>query len=200
MIEKSRVTILGATGSVGASTLDVIAGNSELYEIHALTAFSRVDVLFDQCCQFEPRFAVLPEPRLAKDLQGRLKSHGIATHVLSGTDSLVQVATDAECDTVMAAIVGAAGLIPSISAVKKAKKLLLANKEALVMSGALFMQAVQESGARLLPIDSEHNAIFQCLPDGEVNQSVSKLILTASGGPLLRLPMDKFAEVTPAQA
>jgi 1-deoxy-D-xylulose-5-phosphate reductoisomerase len=197
---RSRVTILGSTGSIGTSTLDVIARNADRYEVYALTAFHRLDVLFDQCCRFRPRFAVMPDQKLARDLRDRLNVHGVDTQVLSGEQGLVEVATDNRADTVMAAIVGAAGLPPTLAAAKAGKKILLANKESLVMSGNLFMSAVRESGAQLLPIDSEHNAIFQCLPSGNVTPQVSKLLLTASGGPLLREPLDRLQFVTPEQA
>ncbi len=200
MAGKSRITILGATGSIGSSTLDVIARNTDRYEVFALTALTSVDLLFEQCCQFLPRFAVIPDQSLAATLSARLKARGVATRVLSGADSLVRVVTDDACDTVMAAIVGAAGLLPSLAAARCGKRLLLANKESLVMSGALFMQTVKQSGALLLPIDSEHNAIFQCLPGGKVSADVKKLMLTASGGPLLRYPLERFGEVTPEQA
>ena len=200
MQDKARITILGATGSIGTNTLDVIARNADRYEVYALTAFRRIDVLFDQCCRFKPRFAVIPDQKLAVDLQDRLHVHGINTKVLSGEQGLVEVAADDGSDTVMAAIVGAAGLLPTLAAAAAGKKILLANKESLVMSGPLFMTTVRESGAQLLPIDSEHNAIFQCLPSGNVTQQVKKLLLTASGGPLLREPMDRLQSVTPEQA
>ncbi len=197
---KSCITILGATGSIGSNTLDVIARNADRYEVFALTAFRRVDALFDQCCRFKPRFAVIPDQKLAADLDSRLKVHGIATTVLNGEQGLIEVATDNHVDTVMAAIVGAAGLLPTLAAARTGKKILLANKESLVMSGSLFMNEVRASGAQLLPIDSEHNAIYQCLPSGKVNEDVKKLILTASGGPILREPLEQLRSVTPEQA
>jgi len=197
---RSQITILGSTGSIGTNTLDVVARNAGRYQVHALTAFHRIDALFDQCCQFKPRFAVIPDQKLASDLRNRLKVHGVDTKVLTGEQGLIEVAVDDRADTVMAAIVGAAGLLPTLAAAKAGKKVLLANKEALVMSGSLFMTAVRESGAQLLPIDSEHNAIFQCLPSGNVTPQVKKLILTASGGPLLREPLDQLQSVTPEQA
>jgi len=197
---RSRITILGSTGSIGANTLDVIARNTDRYEVYALTAFQRVDALFDQCCRFKPRIAVLPDQKLASDLRDRLKVHGVDTKVLSSEQGLVEVAADDRADTVMAAIVGAAGLLPTLAAAQAGKKILLANKESLVMSGALFMTTVRESGAQLLPIDSEHNAIFQCLPSGNVTPHVKRLLLTASGGPLLREPLDRLQFVTPQQA
>ncbi len=197
---RSRITILGFTDSIGTNTLDVIARNADRYEVHALTAFHRVDVLFDQCCRFKPVFAVIPDQKLASDLRDRLKVHGVDTEVLSSEQGLIEVAVDDRADTVMAAIVGAAGLLPTLAAAKAGKKILLANKESLVMSGSLFMTTVRESGARLLPIDSEHNAIFQCLPAANVTPQVKRLILTASGGPLLREPLDRLQFVTPEQA
>jgi 1-deoxy-D-xylulose-5-phosphate reductoisomerase len=200
MAGESRITILGSTGSIGTNTLDVIARNAARYEVHALTAYHRVDVLFDQCCQFSPKFAVIPDQKLARDLRDRLNTHGVGTQVLSSERGLAEVAEDDRADTVMAAIVGAAGLLPTLAAAKAGKKILLANKESLVMSGSLFMTTVRESGAQLLPIDSEHNAIFQCLPDGVVTPQVNRLLLTASGGPLLREPLDRLPFVTPEQA
>lgn len=200
MQARSRITILGATGSIGTNTLDVIARNADRYEVYALTAFHRIDVLFDQCCRFKPRFAVIPDQKLAADLRDRLHVHGVDTKVLSGEQGLVEVAADDRSDTVMAAIVGAAGLPPTLAAAAAGKKILLANKESLVMSGSLFMTTVRESGAQLLPIDSEHNAIFQCLPSGNLTPQVKKLVLTGSGGPFLREPIDQLQSVTPDQA
>jgi 1-deoxy-D-xylulose-5-phosphate reductoisomerase len=161
------VTILGATGSIGVSTLDVVARHPDRYRVFALTANSRVEQLADQVATFRPRYAVMAEPRAATALRKLLDAQGLVeTEVLSGEEGLIQVASHPDVDTVMAAIVGAAGLLPTMSAVKAGKKILLANKESLVMAGHLFMEAVRESGASLLPIDSEHNAIFQCMPRG----------------------------------
>lgn len=197
--------VLGATGSIGVSTLDVIARHPDEYKVIALTANTAVDVLFEQCLQFQPEFAVMVDAVKAAELQQRLIQTGItSTNVLSGVDALERVATLANVDSVMAAIVGAAGLLPTLAAAKAGKTVLLANKEALVMSGALFMQAVADSGAHLLPIDSEHNAIFQCMPSGYIAgqqaKPVRRILLTASGGPFRRMPLEQLPQVTPAQA
>lgn len=197
-----QITVLGATGSIGASTLDVIERHPELYQAFALTAHSQVDELAQLCVRFRPRYAVVTDAAAACRLQKLLTA--IDCEVLYGEEGLCQVAAASEVDAVMAAIVGAAGLAPTMAAVRAGKKVLLANKEALVMSGALFMQAVQEYGATLLPIDSEHNAIFQCLPGnyqaGLARSGVRRLLLTASGGPFRDTPLQELAEVTPAQA
>lgn len=198
------LTVLGATGSIGVSTLDVVARHPDRYRIHALTAHSRVESLLVQCLQHRPSRVVVATAtdadRLARDLRG----HGLQTEVLHGPDALVEVAADPSADTVMAAIVGAAGLLPTLAAVKAGKRVLLANKEALVMSGALFMRAVRDHGATLLPIDSEHNAIFQCLPSGGQGglqaHGVERLLLTASGGPFRTFSPEQLAAVTPEQA
>ncbi len=202
-----QVTVLGATGSIGLSTLDVIARHPERYRVFALTAFSRVRELLHLCQLHRPRFAVVPTPEAADVLQDTLAGQGLETEVLVGTEGLCTVAAHPDADAVMAAIVGAAGLAPTLAAVKAGKRVLLANKEALVMSGALFMQAVQDSGAELLPIDSEHNAIFQCMPvrAGRVfpepsGLGIRRILLTASGGPFRCTPADQLAGVTPAQA
>lgn len=196
------ITVLGATGSIGSSTLDVIARHPEDYSVYALTAYSRLDELAELCRRFQPRYAVVATASDAKVLQAQLA--GLDCAVLYGETGLCQVASAVEVDAVMAAIVGAAGLAPTLAAVRAGKKVLLANKEALVMSGALFMQAVQEHGATLLPIDSEHNAIFQCLPcnyqDGLPQSGVRRLMLTASGGPFRETLLADLAQVTPAQA
>ena len=199
---KQQITILGSTGSIGVSTLDVISRHPERYQVFALTAHSRVDELFQQCAQFKPKFAVLGTSEAASLLADKLRSHDIATKVLFGAAALCEVARDA--DVVMAAIVGAAGLAPSIAAARAGKKVLLANKEALVMSGQLFMDAVSENNATLLPIDSEHNAIFQCLPHDfnrqQGGRGVAKILLTASGGPFLQRDLSTLSQVTPEQA
>lgn len=202
MTAVQTLTVLGATGSIGRSTLDVVARHPERYRVHALTAFTRVLELSELCRQFSPRFAVVPDDASAELLRSHLAAAAVATTVLVGEDALAQVAADA--DTVMAAIVGAAGLLPTLAAVKAGRRVLLANKEALVMSGALFMRAVREHGATLLPIDSEHNAIFQCLPgnhhQGLAAVGVDKLLLTASGGPFREFSLEQLRTVTPAQA
>ena len=197
-----QITVLGATCSIGCSTLDVIARHPDDYKVFALTAHSRLDELAQLCRRFRPRYAVVASAADAQRLQQQLS--GLDCEVLHGEQGLCQVASAGEVDAVMAAIVGAAGLAPTLAAVRAGKKVLLANKEALVMSGALFMQAVQEHGATLLPIDSEHNAIFQCLPcnyqDGLPQAGVRRLLLTASGGPFRETTLDELAQVTPAQA
>ena len=199
-----KVTVLGATGSIGLSTLDVIARHPERYSVFALTAFSRVAELKALCLRHRPRFAVLANEAQARVLQADLHAAGLATRVLVGCGGLCEVAAHPEVDVVMAAIVGAAGLRPTLSAVQSGKRVLLANKEALVMSGALFMQALQQSEAVLLPIDSEHNAIFQCLPTdysrGMAAVGVRRILLTASGGPFRKMPAEALVDVTPEQA
>ena len=196
------ITVLGSTGSIGVSTLDVIRRHPEQYQVFALTAHSRMEELFQQVQQFNPRYAVMGDEQQAQTLRNRLQQVGSDTEVLSGPDALVNVAEHADVDYVMAAIVGAAGLLPTLAAVKQGKRVLLANKEALVMSGQLFMDAVAASGAELLPIDSEHNAIYQCLPQGQavMQKGVAKILLTGSGGPFRNLPLDQFQQVTPDQA
>ncbi|EXF94767.1 1-deoxy-D-xylulose 5-phosphate reductoisomerase [Pseudomonas fluorescens HK44] len=204
MSRPQQITVLGATGSIGLSTLDVIARHPERYQVFALSGFSRLSELLALCIRHVPRFAVVPEPLAARRLQDDLRAAGLSTRVLVGEEGLCQVASDAEVDAVMAAIVGAAGLRPTLAAVEAGKKILLANKEALVMSGALFMQAVHKSGSVLLPIDSEHNAIFQCMPAdfsrGLGAVGVRRILLTASGGPFRQTSMAELAHVTPEQA
>ncbi len=207
-MQRQRITVLGATGSIGQSTLDVVARHPGRYEVFALTAHSRVDELAQLCLRFQPRHAVVASAADAEKLQRQLAAAATrtATAVHYGPEALVAVSEAAEVDTVMAAIVGAAGLLPTLAAVQAGKRVLLANKEALVMSGALFMQAVQQSGATLLPIDSEHNAIFQCLPGGfRCGQSadaraVERLLLTASGGPFRQWSLEAMQAATPEQA
>ncbi len=198
-----KVTILGASGSIGVSTLDVLSRHKDRYAVFALTAASSGDKLFEQCCQFNPRYAVLIDPTEAERLQSRVSERGLATEVLCGEENLARVASHSDVDVVMAAIVGAAGLKPTMAAVEAGKKVLLANKESLVMAGGLFIDAVARSGAVLLPIDSEHNAIFQCLPENysaENRGGVRRILLSASGGPFLNLPLSEMASVTPEQA
>jgi 1-deoxy-D-xylulose-5-phosphate reductoisomerase len=196
------ITVLGSTGSIGVSTLDVIARHPNRYSVFALTAHSRVDALLAQCKVFMPRYAVVVDAMLAEKLAAGIRAAGLATEVLSGVTGLEFVAAHGDVDTVMAAIVGFAGLAPTLAAAKAGKKVLLANKEALVCAGHLLMQAVRESGAQLLPIDSEHNAIFQCLPYGKSmdEAGVNRLILTASGGPFREFSLDAMRTVTPQQA
>ena len=204
MSRVQQVTVLGATGSIGLSTLDVIARHPDRYQVFALSGFSRLKELFALCVRHTPRFAVVPQAAIARDLQDELRAAGLRTEVLVGEEGLCQVAADPEVDAVMAAIVGAAGLRPTLAAVHAGKKILLANKEALVMSGALFMQAVRKSGSLLLPVDSEHNAIFQCMPGdfarGLGQVGVRRILLTASGGPFLHTPLSELEHVSPEQA
>jgi len=199
-----RITVLGATGSIGLNTLDVIARHPERYQVFALSGYSRIDELLALCVRHHPAYAVVPDDEAAARLRDGLAGAGCATQVLVGEAGLCEVAAAPDVDAVMAAIVGAAGLRPTLAAVEAGKKVLLANKEALVMSGALFMDAVRRSGAVLLPIDSEHNAIFQCLPGdyarGLSQVGVRRILLTASGGPFRETPQAALVDVTPEQA
>jgi 1-deoxy-D-xylulose-5-phosphate reductoisomerase len=199
---RQRVAILGSTGSVGESTLQVIALHPERYEAFALSAFRRVDQLAQQCIRFRPRFAVVPQAEQATRLRGLIAGHGLRTEVLVGAKALEDLAAHPDVDSVMAAIVGAAGLAPCLAAARAAKRLLLANKEALVVGGALFMAAVRDGGAVLLPIDSEHSAIFQCLPldTGLWPGMIDHIVLTASGGPFRTREPATLRDVTPEQA
>lgn len=197
--------ILGATGSIGVSTLDVAARHPHLYKVIALTANSNIDVLFQQCLAHHPQYVVVVNESKSQEFQQKISHSPISDiKVLAGAEALEKVATLDEVDSVMAAIVGAAGLLPSLAAAKAGKTVLLANKEALVMSGDIFMDAVTASGAHLLPIDSEHNAIFQCMPahykTGTDGKQVRRILLTASGGPFREMPIEKMADVTPEQA
>lgn len=196
-----RLTILGSTGSIGTSTLDVVARHPDRFTVFALTAHHRVDRLYEQCVAFRPALAVVGEATDAAVLQQKLRDAHLSTDVAYGPAALCDAASHAQCDSVVAAIVGAAGLASSLAAARAGKKILLANKEALVMSGALFMRTVAEHGATLLPLDSEHNAIFQCLGTGARDgRGVERLILTASGGPFLHRDLATFDDVTPDQA
>jgi 1-deoxy-D-xylulose-5-phosphate reductoisomerase len=199
-----RIAILGSTGSIGTSTLDVVARHPDKFRIVVLTANSQVDLLFRQCQQFKPRYAVLLNEAAAIQLRQRVREAGLSTEVLSGMAALEQVVVLPEADAVMAAIVGAAGLRPTLAAAHAGKKILLANKEALVMAGNVFMDAVRAGGSTLLPIDSEHNAIFQALPrgyNGDLAASgVRRILLTASGGPFRNTPLGELHNVTPEQA
>lgn len=198
------VTVLGATGSIGTSTLDVIARHPGRYRVHALTAHRSREALLRLCLSHRPSVAVLDDERDATWLRERLTAAGLVLEVRSGDSALLEVASATDVDVVMAAIVGAAGLLPTLAAVRAGKRVLLANKEALVMSGALFMEAVARHGATLLPIDSEHNAIYQCLPPehrgGLSRHGVTQLLLTASGGPFRGWSREQLAAVTPEQA
>ena len=199
---RHRVTVLGSTGSIGTNTLDVLARHPDRYEVFALSAHSRVDELAAQCARWRPRFAVMPTAELGRALSERLRAEGLSTEVLTGAAALEQVAAHPEVDSVMAAIVGAAGLPPCLAAAQAGKRLLLANKEALVVGGQLFMDAVRAGGATLLPIDSEHSAIFQCLPEDRSTwgQRIDHIVLTASGGPFRQRDPASLREVTPEQA
>lgn len=197
------ITVLGSTGSIGTSTLDVIARHPDRYSVHALTAHSSVQDLFEQCRRFRPVHAVLGSAEAASELQTLCRGEGLDVQVHYGTQALNSVASDDAVDTVVAAIVGAAGLLSTLAAAEAGKRLLLANKEALVMSGQLLMQAAKASGALIMPVDSEHNAIFQSLPATETGVStegIVKILLTASGGPLRNLTLEELAVVTPQQA
>ena len=199
-----NVTILGSTGSIGVNTLDVIARHPLRFRVFALSASTRVDELATQCEKFHPRFAVIADATLADALRTRLKRAGSDTEVLAGDAALADIATDKDVDVVMAAIVGAAGLPSSLAAARAGKTVLLANKEALVMAGRIFMNAVADNDATLLPIDSEHNAVFQSLPrhfgEGLANVGVRKIILTASGGPFRTRLSSELHSVTPDEA
>jgi 1-deoxy-D-xylulose-5-phosphate reductoisomerase len=199
------ICILGATGSIGVSTLDVAARHASQYKVIALTANTNIDVLYEQCLEHHPEYVVVVDDNSAQLFKEKLKNSTVSDiKVLSGVKSLEYVATLDSVDSVMAAIVGAAGLLPSLAAAKAGKTILLANKEALVMSGNIFMQAVAESGAQLLPIDSEHNAIFQCMPagykSGMQTKQARRILLTASGGPFREMPIAQMSAVTPDQA
>ena len=199
-----NLTILGSTGSIGVSTLDVIRRHPDRYRVTALCAHNQIDRLFEQCLEFQPRFAVIRNAELATELRKRLDAAGCSTQVEWGEEALERMARLAEVDTVMAAIVGAAGLKSSLAAALSGKRVLLANKEALVMAGPVFMRAVRENGAVLLPIDSEHNAIFQSLPvdySGDLlRNGITRILLTASGGPFRNTAADALQYVTPDQA
>ncbi|MCF5053916.1 1-deoxy-D-xylulose-5-phosphate reductoisomerase [Pseudomonas syringae] len=196
-----RLLVLGSTGSVGDSVLDVVARHPEAFMVHGLTAHRRMDKLYQQCLRFRPAIAVVSEPQHAIELQAHLLAAGVPTEVLCGNDALCAAARESQVDTVVAAIVGAAGLLPTLSAARAGKKILLANKEALVVSGALFIETAARAGAVVIPLDSEHNAIFQCLQGchGTLD-GVERLVLTASGGPFRDWPLDCLADATPEQA
>jgi len=203
-VNRQGITILGATGSIGVSTLDVIRRNADRYRVVALTANRDVDGLFRQCVEYKPRYAVMADADAAEQLRERLRG-AADVEVLAGSEGLKRVAGLDEVECVMAAIVGAAGLMPALEAARSGKRILLANKEALVMSGALFMQRVHDGGAVLLPVDSEHNAIFQCMPPAFVPgaghpDGVTRILLTASGGPFRETPVEQLADITPEQA
>ena len=198
-----RLVVCGSTGSIGVNTLDVVSRNRSRYEVFALTAHSNVDKLAAQCRRWRPRFAVMSDESAAQRLTAVLSTEAAQTRVLAGAAGLVEVAMHPDVDHVMAAIVGGAGLMPSIMAARSGKRILLANKEALVMAGRLFMDAVREGGAELLPVDSEHNAVFQCLPAGNSYRSergVRRILLTGSGGPFRERTPESLRDVTPEEA
>jgi len=199
---KQRITVLGSTGSIGTSTLDVVARHPDRFEIFALSAATQVDLLLAQCARFLPRYAVMASLPHARILSDKLKANSLPTQVLQAENALEVIASHGDVDAVMAAIVGAAGLSPCLAAARAGKRLLLANKEALVVGGGLFMQTVRQGGATLLPIDSEHSAIFQCLPEDSSTwpERVDSILLTASGGPFRQRDPATLAEITPAQA
>jgi 1-deoxy-D-xylulose-5-phosphate reductoisomerase len=206
MKTKRRLTLLGSTGSIGDSTLDVVGRHPDRFAVYALVAHRNSEKLVAQCLKFQPDVAVVGDGDTAASVEAQLRAAGSATQVAYGPQALVDVSKSAGCDTVVAAIVGAAGLAPTLAAARAGKRILLANKEALVMSGAIFMDAVRDSGATLLPVDSEHNAIFQCLPrevsrgDASLHGGVSKIILTASGGPFRTRDPATLVDVTPEEA
>ena len=199
---KQRLTVLGSTGSIGTSTLAVVAMHPDRFEIFALSAATQVDLMLQQCAQFKPAFAVMASEPHGRVLAQKCKDLQLSTHVLWGSDALSMIASHEQVDSVMAAIVGAAGLASCLAAARAGKRLLLANKEALVVGGDYFMQAVVEGGAKLLPIDSEHSAVFQSLPDDAATWAaqIDKIILTASGGPFRRRPPATLKDVTPEEA
>ena len=202
MTKKLRLAILGSTGSIGTSTLDVVARHPERFEVVGLSAYQRTDLLVEQCQRFQPRVVVLPTAERAASVRQALAERKLATEVQVGARALCDLASADDVDSVMAAIVGAAGLPPCLAAARTGKRLLLANKEALVVGGGLFMQAVRDGGATLLPIDSEHSAIFQCLPEDSSTwgRRIDHIVLTASGGPFRHRDPDSLHGVTPEQA
>ena len=199
---KQKITVLGSTGSIGKNTLDVVARHPDRYEVFALSAATQVDLILEQCAQFKPRFAVMASAPHAQLLAEKIKQNRLPTSVLQAQGALEIIASHEEVDAVMAAIVGAAGLSPCLAAARAGKRLLLANKEALVVGGNVFMRAVREGGATLLPIDSEHSAIFQCLPEDPAcwAERVDSILLTASGGPFRTRAPETLAQITPEQA
>ncbi|WP_119965017.1 1-deoxy-D-xylulose-5-phosphate reductoisomerase [Simplicispira lacusdiani] len=199
---KQRITVLGSTGSIGTSTLDVVARHPDRFEVFALSAATQVELMLEQCARFRPRHAVMASAPHARLLAEKIEQNGLPTQVLQAPDAIETIASHPEVDAVMAAIVGAAGLAPCLAAARAGKRLLLANKEALVVGGEVFLRAVREGGATLLPIDSEHSAIFQSLPEDPATwqRRVDKIILTASGGPFRQRDPKTLREVTPEQA
>ncbi|MGB3071898.1 MAG: 1-deoxy-D-xylulose-5-phosphate reductoisomerase [Ottowia sp.] len=202
MIKKQRVAILGSTGSIGTNTLDVVARHPERFEVVALTAATQVDAMLAQVARFKPRVVAMASEAHARALAEKIRQNGLDTVVTAGAEAIERIASDEGTDTVMAAIVGAAGLAPCLAAARRGKRLLLANKEALVVGGQLFINAVREGGATLLPIDSEHSAIFQCLPEDPAGWAgrISRIHLTSSGGPFRQTPLSDLPRMTPDQA
>ena len=194
-----EITILGSTGSIGVNTLDVISNHLDKFNVRALTANTNLDIFVEQCFKYQPEYAVMTDEASASKLEEKLKKKAPDISVLAGIEGLVKVAELDSVDYVMAAIVGAAGLLPTLAAAKSGKRVLLANKEALVMSGKLFMDTIAGSNSELIPIDSEHNAIFQCIADtnNQENASIRSIMLTASGGPFLNTPINELASKTP---
>lgn len=208
-MQKQNIVILGATGSIGQSTLSVIEHNPDKYQAFALVGGKNIDAMFEKCVKFQPHFAALDDVHAANLLREQLLAQGIRTEVLAGQQAICELAAHPEADQVMAAIVGAAGLLPTLSAVKAGKRVLLTNKEALVTCGQIFIDAVKQYHAALLPVDSEHNAIFQSLPPQAQQQigfcplkelGISKIVLTGSGGPFRYTPLNEFENITPEQA
>lgn len=197
-----RISVLGSTGSIGTNTLDVVGQHPDRFEVYALSAARQVDLMFEQCLRFRPKRAVMADAQAAEQLRQRLAGASLAVDVASGPEAICEIASDPQVDAVMAAIVGAAGLAPALAAARAGKRLLLANKEALVVGGELFMETVRQGGGTLLPIDSEHSAIFQSLPDDPASWSrrVEKIVLTASGGPFRERDPATLSSVTPEQA
>ena len=213
-LSQTGIVVFGATGSVGISTLDVVARHPERFRVVALTAFSQVERMVELCKIHQPEYVVMVDSSAAELLHKKLSQSGLSIHVLSGQEGLEKVAILPQAEFVMAAIVGAAGLVPTLAAAKAGKRILLANKEALVMSGSIFMNVVRENNAQLLPIDSEHNAIFQCMPQSRLmsregvkqangslsDLGISRILLTASGGPFRKTALNELDSITPDQA
>ena len=201
---QQAITILGSTGSIGINTLDVVARHTGIYKVFALTANTKIDKLFEQCCLFLPKFAVIGNETLRINLAEKLANKGLDTEVLCGVDALEMVSAHEDTNTIVSAIVGAAGLLPTLAAVDSGKKVLIANKEPLVMCGDLILERAKKSGAVIIPMDSEHNAIFQCMPRnylaGDTPPGVTKILLTGSGGPFRNISQEKLKFVTPEQA
>lgn len=208
-MQKQNIVILGSTGSIGKSTLSVIENNPQKYHVFALVGGKNTETMFEQCVKFQPHFVAMDDANAAHILREKLTAHHIPTEVLSGQKAICELAAHPQADQVMASIVGAAGLLPTLSAVKTGKRVLLANKESLVTCGQLFIDAVKQYRAKLLPVDSEHNAIFQSLPPEAQEKigfcplselGISKIVLTGSGGPFRYTPLEEFAGITPEQA